>query len=69
MNDIVKLICVSVLLLKLAKVCEIGKVNTHVLQKTHIKHNSDIVRLFKFILGVGVEEPIVNALYGLQITD
>jgi hypothetical protein len=28
-----------------------------------------IVRSFKFMLKVGVEEPIVNALYGLRITD
>jgi hypothetical protein len=28
-----------------------------------------MVRSFKFILKAGVEEPIVNALYGLRITD
>jgi hypothetical protein len=30
--------------------------------------NSGIVRSFKFILKVGLEESIVNALYGLRIS-
>jgi hypothetical protein len=33
------------------------------------KCDKGIVRSFKFILKVGIEKSIVNALYGLRITD